>query len=97
MEKLSVDEVKHIAHLARIYLTDEEVETYRVSLAKLFQSMDEIHAVKGYNEDILIAPWTEEAALREDQVGEMLTQEEVLQNAPSKNGKFIEVPVMLSE
>ena len=94
MEKLSQEEVKHIAHLARIRLTDDEVEKYRVSLAKLFESVDEI---KGYNDEILIAPWKEDATLREDHVEEMLSQEEVLQNAPAKNGKFVEVPVMLSE
>ncbi len=97
MEKLSQEEVKHIAHLARIRLTDDEVEKYRVSLAKLFESVDEIHEIKGYNDEILIAPWKEDTTLREDHVEEMLSQEEVLQNAPAKNGKFVEVPVMLSE
>ena len=97
MEKLSVEEVKHIAHLARIFLTDEEIEKYRVSLAQLFEMIDEIHQIKGYDEEIMICPWQSDSSLREDKVGKMLTEEEVLKNAPCKNGRFIEVPVMLNE
>ena len=97
MEKLSQEEVRHIAHLARIRLTDEEVDKYCITLAKLFESVDEIHNIKGYNDEILIAPWSDETKQRKDEIGEMLTQDEVLKNVPSKNGKFVEVPVMLNE
>ncbi len=97
MEKLSVEEVKHIAHLARIAVTEEEIEKYRVSLAKLFEMIDQIHLIEGYNDDMMFSPCEEEAILRKDEIGDMLKEDEVLLNAPHKNGKFIEVPVMLNE
>lgn len=99
MEKLSVEEVKHVAHLARIQVTDEEIEKYRVSLAKLYNMIDGIHEIKGYNDDIMISPIfeEEEVVLRTDTVGGMVSVDEVLQNAPRRNGKFVEVPVVINE
>ena len=97
MEKLSKEEVRHVAHLARIYLSEEEIEKYRITLAKLYEAIDKIHEVKGYNDEIMISPVDEVARLRKDEVGVMLERKEALSNAPKTNGKFIEVPVMISE
>ena len=35
MDKLSVEEVKHVAYLARLELTDAEIEKFRVQLKTL--------------------------------------------------------------
>ncbi len=97
MKKLSVEEVKHVAHLARIAISEEEIEKYQVRLGALYEMIDQIHEIKGYNDDMMITPFDEEPSLRKDEVGPMLSFEEVLLNAPRKNGKFIEVPVVVNE
>lgn len=96
-EKLTKEEVLHVAKLARIKLTDEEIEKYQVELKKLLNEVEKINEVKGYDEDILIAPWDNNTETRKDLVGEMLDAKEVLKNVPHHSGNFIEVPVVITE
>ncbi len=96
-DKLPKEEVLHVADLARIAVTEEELETYQVQLKKMLDEVDKIKEVKNYDEEMLICPWDHEASLRSDEVGEVLSNQEVLQNAPSHTGNFIEVPVMINE
>ncbi len=96
-EKLSREEVLHVAELARISLTEEEIEKYRVQLKKLLNDVEKINEVKGYDDDILIACWEENTKLRKDEAGEMLNPKEVIENAPRHSGNYIEVPVVISD
>lgn len=96
-EKLSKEEVLHVAELARISLTEEEIKKYQVELKKLLNDVEKINEVKGYDDEILIASWSENTTPREDKVGEMLNPKEVLENAPRHSGNYIEVPVVISD
>jgi len=95
-DKLSKKEVLHVAELARISLTEKEIEKYQVELKKLLDEVEKINEVKGYDDDILIACWDENTKLRKDEAGEMLNPKEVLENAPRHAGNYIEVPVVIS-
>lgn len=97
MDKLSKEEVLHVANLARISLTEEEIEKFRVDLKVLMDDIDKIKDVNGFDDEIMYTPVDFDARLREDEVGGMLTKDEVIKNAPAKNGSFIEVPVMINE
>jgi aspartyl-tRNA(Asn)/glutamyl-tRNA(Gln) amidotransferase subunit C len=97
MDKLSVEEVKHVAYLARLDLTKEEIEKFRVQLKQLLDDIDKIKDIKDYDEDMMFSPVNHETKLRKDAPGEMLDYKTALKNAPRTNGNFIEVPVMLNE
>lgn len=97
MDKLSKEEVLHVAHLARISLTDEEIEKFRVQLKVLMDDIDKIKEVKDFDDEMMYTPIEEATRLREDEVGSMLSAKEATINAPKKNGSFIEVPVMINE
>ena len=97
MDKLSKEEVLHVAHLARISLTDEEIEKFRVQLKVLMDDIDKIKEVKDFDDEMMYTPIEEATRLREDEVGSMLSAKEATINAPKKNGNFIEVPVMINE
>lgn len=97
MDKLSKEEVLHVAHLARISLTDEEIEKYRRDLKVLMDDIDKIKDVKDFDDEMMYTPINDNTRLREDVVGEMLSAKDVGVNAPKKNGSFIEVPVMINE
>lgn len=97
MDKLSKEEVLHVSHLARIHLTDEEIEKFRVQLKVLMNDIDKIKDVKDYDDEMMYTPIDTKARLREDIVGEMLDATTAVSNAPKKNGSFIEVPVMINE
>lgn len=96
-DKLTREEVLHVAKLAKIKLDDEAIEKYQVELKKLLNEVEKINDVVGYDDNILIAPWTDDTVLRKDCVGDMLEKEEVLKNAPHHIGNYIEVPIVIGE
>ena len=97
MDKLSREEVLHVAHLARINLEEEEIEKFRVQLKKLMDDIDKIKDVKDFDEDLMISPVEYNTELRKDEEGAMLDYKEVMKNVPHSTGNFVEVPVMLNE
>ena len=97
MDKLSVEEVKHVAYLARLELSKEEIEKFRVQLKSLLNEIDKIRDIKDYDEEMMFSPVNHETILRDDVPGEMLDYNTALKNAPRTNGNFVEVPVMLNE
>lgn len=97
MNKLKREEVLHVANLARIELNEEEIEKYQVDLKKLLDEVEKIKDVKGYDDEILIAPWSRKTDLRKDEEGEMLDPKKVIENAPKHSGNYIEVPVVIAE
>ena len=96
MEKLTREEVLHVAELARIKLSEEEIEKYQVEFKKLLNDVEKINEVKGYDDEILISCWEENTKLRKDEKGEMLNPKEVLENVPRHSGNYIAVPVVIS-
>ena len=96
-EKLTREEVLHVANLARIKLTEQEIEKYQIELKKLLEDVEKINEVKGYDDDILIACWDNNTELRKDEEGTMLDPKQVIENAPRHAGNYIEVPVVIGE
>lgn len=96
-DRLSREEVLHVAELARIKISEEEIEKYQVQLKKLLNDVEKINDVEGYDDELLIANWSEPTTLREDTAGEMLNPKEVIGNAPRHSGNYIEVPVVIGE
>ena len=83
-DKLSKEEVLHVADLARIEVSEEEIETYQIKLKELLNEVEKIESINDNDSDYMIAPWSNNATLREDKEGEMLNPKEVLKNVPSK-------------
>lgn len=96
-DKLSREEVLHVAHLARIEMDEDEIAMYQVKLKQLLNEIEKINEVKVYDEDMLICPTENKCTLREDRVGEMLNPKDILKNAPRHNGNYISVPVVIGE
>ena len=86
------EEVLHIAKLARLRLTDEEVELFQEQLGKIleyFRKLEELDT-----EDVEPLKHVVPAAnvFRADTPGESLTPEEALRNAPKRRDDYFEVP-----
>jgi aspartyl-tRNA(Asn)/glutamyl-tRNA(Gln) amidotransferase subunit C len=96
-DRLSKEEVLHVAELARIAISESELEKYQIQLKQIMDSVDKIKEVEVNDEKMLIANWSEPTKLREDVVGEMLNPKEVIGNAPRHSGNYIEVPVVIGE
>ena len=86
---LTREEVLHIAHLARVGLSDDEVAKFQEQLSDIldhFQTLAELDT-----EDVLPTshPLPLESVMRPDEVRPSLPREEVLANAPvAEEGAF---------
>lgn len=96
-DKLTKEEVLHVASLARIEISEKEIEKYQVELRQLLNDVERISDVEGYDDDILISCWSENTSLRDDEIGEMLNPKQVISSAPRHSGNYIEVPVVLND
>ena len=94
---LTPEEVRHVAMLARLGLTDGEVETMRVQLAQLLDYI----AVLGEVDTSTVEPTAQVLAqsnvLRADVARPSLEPHEVLANAPHKEKQFFRVPAVMGE
>ncbi len=92
---LTREEVLHIAHLARLELTEEEIETYRRQLSAIleyFQKLQEVDT-EGIPPTASVLP--PRSVLREDEPRPGLPREELLANAADvEDGQFRIPPVL---
>jgi len=58
----------------------------------MISEIDKIKELNDFDEDILIAPWSNDSYLRDDD-SITLEHDDVLKNVPSKKGNFISVDV----
>ena len=91
-DKLTREEVLHVLDLARLEATDEEIEKYQVELKKMIMEIDKIKELNDFDEDLLIAPWSHDTALREND-SLKIENGDILKNVPSRKGNFICVDV----
>lgn len=98
MEKLTKEEVKHVADLARLNINEDEIEKYSVQLNDILTEIDKILSVEiDENEEMLISTTDAVNRLNEDEVGKMLTKEEIFKNTKNKSGDYIIVPKVLND
>ena len=92
---LSREDVKHVASLARLGLTDEEIETMQEQLSSI---LGHIEVMNQLDTDA-IPPTAQVIALqnvlREDSVRDSLPQEVLMRMAPASRDGFIAVSEVL--
>jgi aspartyl-tRNA(Asn)/glutamyl-tRNA(Gln) amidotransferase subunit C len=90
--KISKEEVGHVAHLARINFSEEEIKTYTSQLNDILMYMDILNKIDTSD----VAPMTHAIsltnALRDDVKRESLGTDRALANAPEEAGDFFKVP-----
>lgn len=89
--------VKHVAELANIPLTDEETTVLEKELEATLERVDRLNEidtsiVEGTNEVT-----KEENVMRDDEIRPSLSQEEALKNAKKTYNGFFVVPVIIEE
>jgi aspartyl-tRNA(Asn)/glutamyl-tRNA(Gln) amidotransferase subunit C len=97
MATLSRADVEHVAHLARLGLSDEELGRLEGQLNHILDQYAILASVPTDH----IAPTAQtielENILREDVVRPSLPVEDVLAGAPARDGDFVVVPAILTE
>jgi aspartyl-tRNA(Asn)/glutamyl-tRNA(Gln) amidotransferase subunit C len=93
--KLSYDQVRHIAWLARLGLSEEDVEKFSLQLSNILENFEILKQVDTAG----ISPATHTIllrnVLRQDDVAESYPQAEILSNAPRREGDCFKVQAIL--
>lgn len=94
---LTPDEVRHIAHLARLGLTDADVEKFAPQLSEILDYFERLKAVDTEGVPPTTYPLDLHNVMRDDVTDPPATAEETLQNAPQREGDFFRVRAILDE
>ena len=90
--KLNREEVKHLALLVRLGLSDAEVERFREQLSDILEAFEVLQQVDTTD----VSPTAHSIALgdvlRDDEAAPSLPADEVLANAPSQEEGYFKVP-----
>lgn len=96
-KQISVDEVAHVASLARLKLTDEELVRFTDQLCAILDVAADMAALDLDDVPAMAQPWPLANVVRADVVVPSLDREEVLAQAPdAEDGRF-KVPPALGE
>ena len=97
MKRISSDEVKKVAQLARLELNESEINQHAEQLEKILEYIKQLEKIN--TEDV---PCTTRAievvnVLRKDENKNYENSEEILDLAPSRENKFFKVPKIINE
>jgi len=90
--RVSVEEVKHIAELAHIKLTEEEETLFTEQFNRILDYFSKISEVNTEGVPLTYHVLDLINVYREDEVQESLGEEEPLKNAPKREDRFFKAP-----
>lgn len=95
--RISTDDVAHVARLARLALTPEELERYTDQLAAVLEHAADVEALDTSGVEPTAHPLPLANVLRSDTVSPSLDRHEVLGQAPSTEDERFRVPRILGQ
>jgi aspartyl-tRNA(Asn)/glutamyl-tRNA(Gln) amidotransferase subunit C len=97
MSRISTDDVAHVARLARLELTDDELETFTGQLDAVLDHAADVEALDVADVEPTAHPFPLANVLRPDEPGPTLDRDEVLAEAPSVEDDRFRVPPAMGE
>jgi aspartyl-tRNA(Asn)/glutamyl-tRNA(Gln) amidotransferase subunit C len=96
-ERISRDDVAHVARLARLALTDDELELFTEQLGAILEHAADVAALDTGDVPPTAHPLPLSNVLRDDVVIPSLDRDEVLAQAPAVDDGRIRVPRIIGE
>ncbi len=90
-------DVRYVAKLARIALSDEEVKRFQVELSDLLTHVDVIAKLDTERIAATAQVITSRNVARTDEVGPCLTRDLILSMAPQTQGSYFRVPRIIAQ
>ena len=97
MAGISRDQVVHVARLARLDLSDEEIDRFTGQLAAVLEHAADVASLDTAGVPPTAHPLPLQNVLRDDEPGPSLDREEVLSQAPAAEDGRFRVPRILGE
>tara|TARA_S200000501_G_scaffold117066_1_gene109953 strand:- start:370 stop:663 length:294 start_codon:yes stop_codon:yes gene_type:complete len=97
MQRISNDEVKKVAQLARLELNESEIQHHAEQLEKILDYINQLEKINTDNIQCTTRAIEVVNVFRKDEKKEYENSEELLDLAPSRENKFFKVPKIINE
>ncbi|MBP3089038.1 Asp-tRNA(Asn)/Glu-tRNA(Gln) amidotransferase subunit GatC [Corynebacterium sp. sy017] len=97
MPEISRDEVAHLAHLARLALSEEELDRFAQQIDGIVGNVSAVQQVDTQGVEPMSHPHSIATTMREDVVEQILTPQQALDQAPAVEQQRFQVPQILGE
>ena len=96
-QKIDQQQVKKVAKLARLDLTETEIEEFTIQLGSILEYVEKMNQLDTEKVEPLAHCLPVSNVFREDFVKESIGTQKALENAPQKDESFFKVPKILDE
>jgi len=90
--EISKEQIKHLAHLSRLELSEAELDSMQGDMTKILGFVAKIEALDLEGAAPLTQMSKHVDVMRDDEVANMISKEEALKNAPDANSDYFRVP-----
>ena len=97
MPRITEDDVRHVARLARLDVTDDEVQLFAEQLEAVLEHAQDVEALDTKDVPPTAHPLPVKNVLRDDVVRPSVDRDEVLAMAPAAEENRFKVPRILGE
>jgi aspartyl-tRNA(Asn)/glutamyl-tRNA(Gln) amidotransferase subunit C len=94
-ETIDGEQVRHVAKLARIHLTDEQAELFGQHLRQILHYVEQLAQLDVSDVQPLAHALDVHNVFRDDVPGDSLPADLALREAPARDGEFFQVPRVL--
>jgi aspartyl-tRNA(Asn)/glutamyl-tRNA(Gln) amidotransferase subunit C len=92
---MGIDEVRKVAQLARLDLSEADLVTMAQQLTGILSYMDQLKELNTDGVEPMAHPLPVQNVFRADELRPSLPVDEALRNAPARSGDFFAVPAIL--
>lgn len=94
---VTIQDVEHVASLARLRFSDEEKETLRVQLNRILEYMEQLNRLDTTAVEPLSRVVEVSNVFRDDRPSPGVSRDDALRNAPARTGEFFKVPKVIGD
>lgn len=95
--KIDLDTIEKVAHLARLEVKEEDKQSLLDDMNNILHFMDKLNEVNTDNVAPLVYMNDEVNVTREDEVIQIISRADALQNAPKQDGKYFRVAKVINK
>ena len=97
MTKITKEEVKNVAHLARLELNEEEINNHVEQLEKILEYIKQLESIDTNNVPCTTRAIEVTNIFRKDEKKNSDCTEQILKLGPSREDKYFKVPKIMNE
>lgn len=90
-----MQQVRHVAHLARLELSDDQVDHLSLDLSAILDYVDQLNRLDTDGIEPTTHPLPIHSVFRDDETTPSLDTESALKNAPQRERTFFRVPKVI--